>query len=151
MSTMRVQIDPAGDVLVILPVIKSTAQSDPPNTDTPETRVKKEFLCSKTHLTLASPRAAKIFSSNFKEASKEADGFHHWEFEGIFDVKAFELVLKIIHGKTREIPQAMELDLLAGIASIVDDLECHDALYFFSQRWLVSLPPAPQIMDKTLA
>jgi hypothetical protein len=46
--------------------------------------VEKRFLCSKKHLTLASRRAMKIFSSNFREASKEDDGLYHWIFEAIF-------------------------------------------------------------------
>ncbi|EXK78219.1 hypothetical protein FOQG_17090 [Fusarium oxysporum f. sp. raphani 54005] len=126
MSITRIQIDPDGDTLVILG----------------------------KHLTLASRRAAKLFSTNFKEDSREADGLYHWNFGGIFDAEAFELVLKIIHGKTRGIPQDVELDLLAGIASIVDDLECYDALSFFSQKWLLEhcwTYTLPQSENKTLA
>ncbi|KAJ0130545.1 Uncharacterized protein HZ326_26362 [Fusarium oxysporum f. sp. albedinis] len=133
MSITHIQIDPDGDTLVILG---------------------KHFLCSKKYLTLASRNAAKLFSTNFKEDSREADGLCHWNFGGIFDAEAFELVLKIIHGKTRGIPQDVELDLLAGIASIVDDLECYDALSFFSQKWLLEYGwtyTLPQSVNKTLA
>ncbi|KAG6980322.1 hypothetical protein BFJ70_g16332 [Fusarium oxysporum] len=149
MSTTRIQIDPDGDTLVILGV-----KQDPPLPDSPESPIEKHFLCSKKHLTLASRRAAKLFSSKFKEASREADGLYHWNFGGIFDSEAFELVLKIIHGKTRGIPQDVELDLLAGIASIVDDLECYDALSFFSQKWLLEYGwtyTLPQSVNETLA
>ena len=132
MPATRIRIDPDGDTLVILEV-----KQDPPLPDSLESLNEKHFLCSKRHLTLASRRAAKLFSSNFKEASAEADGLHHWNFGDVFDAEAFELVLKIIHGKTRGIPQDVELDLLAGIASIVGDLECYDALSFFSQKWLL--------------
>ena len=132
MPATRIRIDPDGDTLVILEV-----KQDPPLPDSLESLNEKHFLCSKKHLTLASRHAAKLFSSNFKEASREADGLHHWNFGDVFDAEAFELVLKIIHGKTRGIPQDVELDLLAGIASIVDDLECYDALSFFSQKWLL--------------
>ncbi|KAF4423140.1 hypothetical protein F53441_14275 [Fusarium austroafricanum] len=132
MSITRIQIDPDGDTLVILGVKQDLLCLTPP-----ESLIEKHFLCSKKYLTLASRRAAKLFSTNFKEASREADRLYQWNFGGIFDAEAFELVLKIIHGKTRGIPQDVELDLLAGIASIVDDLECYDALSFFSQKWLL--------------
>ncbi|KAF4943109.1 hypothetical protein FSARC_15044, partial [Fusarium sarcochroum] len=154
MPTTQIQIDPEGDVLIILPVDKPGVK--PKLSNSPGSPTVKHFLCSKKHLTLASPRAAKIFSSSFKEASKQDDGFHHWIFEAIFDAEAFELVLRIIHGKTREIPQVIELDVLAAIASITDDLQCHDALYYFSHRWMSSFHGVfgsrlPEAMNKTLA
>ncbi|KAI8404735.1 hypothetical protein FOFC_14207 [Fusarium oxysporum] len=121
MTNTRIEIDPEGDTLIILPVKPTSTQSE--NPDPP---IEKHFLCSKKHLTLASRRAAKLFSSQFKEASVESDGLYHWKFEGIFNHEAFALVLKIIHGKTRGVPRTIKLDLLADIATIVDDLECHE-------------------------
>ncbi|KAH7173101.1 hypothetical protein DER46DRAFT_551702 [Fusarium sp. MPI-SDFR-AT-0072] len=159
MSNTRVAIDPNGDTLVIL----ATKQDPPPSneltklagtTESP-TFIEKHFLCSQKHLTLASRRASKLFSSGFKEASKQDDGLYHWNFGDVFDVQAFEVVLKIIHGKTRGVPQAAELDLLSKIASIVDDLECYDALSFCTESWLAPYGSLfytlPERMDKTLA
>jgi hypothetical protein len=37
------------------------------------------------------------------------------------------------------------LDILAGIATVVDDLECHDALSFIGKNWL-SGPSATSIL-----
>ena len=150
MSNTRIEIDPQGDTLIILPVKPAFTQSEGP--DPP---IEKHFLCSKKHLTLASRRAAKLFSSQFKEASVESDGFYHWKFEGIFNAEAFELVLKIIHGKTRDVPRSVKLDLLADIATIVDDLECHEAVAFFSTNWLfgwpVEWPSTEELRGKPLA
>ncbi|KAF5558002.1 integral membrane protein [Fusarium napiforme] len=150
MSTTRIEIDPEGDTLIILPVKPASTQSE-----TPDPPTEKHYLCSKKHLTLACRRAAKLFSSQFKEASVESDGLYHWKFEGIFDAEAFELVLKIIHGKTRDVPRSVKLDLLSDIATIVDDLECHEAVAFFSTNWLFGwtvewLQPG-QLRDKPLA
>ncbi|KAF5622289.1 integral membrane protein [Fusarium sp. NRRL 52700] len=150
MSTMRIEIDSEGDTLIILPV-----QPASPESETEDSPTEKHFLCSKKHLTLACRRAAKLFSSQFKEASVESDGLYHWKFEGIFNDEAFELVLKIIHGKTRNIPRSVKLDLLANIATIVDDLECHEAVAFFSTNWLFGwnsewLQPG-QLRNKPLA
>ncbi|PNP79486.1 hypothetical protein FNYG_07102 [Fusarium nygamai] len=150
MSNTRIEIDPDGDTLIILPVKPATTQSG-----TPDSPTENHYLCSKKHLTLACRRAAKLFSSQFKEASVESDGLYHWKFEGIFNAEAFELVLKIIHGKTRDVPRSVKLDLLSDIATIVDDLECHEAVAFFSTNWLFGwtvewLQPG-QLRDKPLA
>ncbi|KAF5608657.1 hypothetical protein FPANT_417 [Fusarium pseudoanthophilum] len=159
MSNTRVAIDPNGDTLVIL----ATKQDPPPSKETtepagttePPTFIEKHFLCSQKHLILASRRASKLFSSAFKEASKQDDGLYHWNFGDVFDVQAFEVVLKIIHGKARGVPQKIELDLLSKIASIVDDLECYDAFSFCAERWLMIFHALfyelPERMDKTLA
>ncbi|KAI1060005.1 uncharacterized protein FFB20_11913 [Fusarium fujikuroi] len=159
MSNTRVAIDPNGDTLVIL----ATKQDPPPSkeptktagTTEPPTFIEKHFLCSQKHLTLASRRASRLFSSPFKEASKQDDGLYHWNFGDVFDMEAFEVVLKIIHGKNRGVPQSTPLDLLSKIASIVDDLECYDALSFCAERWLSFADrlfyTPPERMDKTLA
>ncbi|KPA36968.1 hypothetical protein FLAG1_10238 [Fusarium langsethiae] len=98
------------------------------------------FLSSKKHLALASHRADRMFDSGFKEATPEtSDGLYHWKFDSIFDPIAFEIVLKVIHGKNRDIPQAVGVQLLAGISAVVDDLECHDVLWFFAKQWLAVL------------
>lgn len=136
MSTQQIQIDSEGDVLIIVPVKRSIADLEPSKSS--KTPIEKRFVCSKKHLTFASHRAAKIFSSGFKEATKQDDGFHHWKFDETFDDKAFDLVLKIIHGKTREVQQCLDPDLLVAVASVVDDLQCQDALNFYGRGWIPS-------------
>ncbi|KAF9772856.1 hypothetical protein IL306_009399, partial [Fusarium sp. DS 682] len=89
--------------------------------------IEKYFLYSKKHLTHASRRTAKPFPNKVKEA----DGLHHWKLKGVFNAEAFELVIEIIYGKTRETPQDVSLDLMARIAAIADNLVCHDALSFY--------------------
>lgn len=103
---------------------------------TAEAPIGKQFLASKKHLMLASRRASKVLGGSFKEATPEEDGLLHWNFEPIFDSKAFEIVMQIIHGQTRHIPKKVDVDLLAQIAAIVDDLECQDSVWFFAKRWL---------------
>ncbi|KAF3074411.1 hypothetical protein CFAM422_003437, partial [Trichoderma lentiforme] len=95
-----------------------------------------QFLVSKKHLVLASSRASKVLEGPFKEATPGDDGLFHWKFEPIFDIKAFEIVMKIIHGQTRGISRKISLSLLAQIAVIVDDLECHNAVWFFAKGWI---------------
>ncbi|EHK48748.1 hypothetical protein TRIATDRAFT_214995, partial [Trichoderma atroviride IMI 206040] len=96
----------------------------------------KQFLVSKKHLMLSSRRAGKVLEGSFKESTREKDGLFHWNFEPMFDSMAFEIVMHIIHGHTRQIPEKASVDLLAQIAAIVDDLECQDSIWFFAKRWL---------------
>ncbi|WZH48484.1 uncharacterized protein QYS62_009659 [Fusarium acuminatum] len=153
MATEQIQIDPEGDVLIIVPVKRSAAVFG--SLKSSESPTERRFICSKKHLTFASPRAAKIFSSSFKESTKEDDGSHHWKFDETFDDRAFDLVLKIIHGKTREVPQSIDLDLLVTVAIVVDDLQCHEALNYYGRGWISSFygyygATLPKEMNKTL-
>ncbi|KAF4417631.1 hypothetical protein FACUT_12110, partial [Fusarium acutatum] len=94
MSNTCVAIDPNGDTLVILATKQdpplSKESTEPAGTTEPPTLIEKHFLCSQKHLTLASRRASKLFSSAFKEASKQDDGLYHWNFGDVFNVQAFE-------------------------------------------------------------
>jgi hypothetical protein len=138
MPAKRIEIDRQGDTLIIL----STNDLHPGCSysalnDDPDCQHEIHLLCSKKHLTLASHRAERMFDSGFKEATpEEADGLYHWKFDAIFDPTAFDIVLKIIHGKNRDIPRAVDVQVLAGISAVVDDLECHDVLWFFAKGWL---------------
>ncbi|KAL5092171.1 hypothetical protein Trisim1_012432 [Trichoderma cf. simile WF8] len=129
---MYLEVDPRGDTLITL---------QDPNPSSPSDTAKEaasdiQFLVSKKHLVLASPRAGKVLEGSFKEATPGEDGLFHWKFEPIFDTKAFETVMKIIHGQTRGISSKISLPLLAQITAIVDDLECHNAVWFFAKGWI---------------
>lgn len=102
----------------------------------------KRYLVSKKHLMLASCRATKVLGGSFKEAIPEEDGRFHWNFEPIFDQKAFQIVMQIIHGQTRDVPVTVDVGLLAQITAIVDDLECHNSVWFFAKKWLDHLKQA---------
>lgn len=118
---------------------------------TAEATTGNRFLVSKKHLMLASRRASKVLGGSFKEATPEKDGLFHWNFEPIFGLKAFEIVMHIIHGQTRHVPEKVNIDLLAQIAAIVDDLECQNSIWFFAKRWLSQIEsPNFQGMSKDL-
>ncbi|KAL6695680.1 hypothetical protein J3F84DRAFT_374986 [Trichoderma pleuroticola] len=143
---MYSEVDPRGDTLIILqdanyhPASPSDtvkeAASENQSENQSESQSENQFLVSKKHLMLASPRAGKVLEGSFKEATPGEDGLFRWEFEPIFDPKAFEIVMKIIHGQTRYIPRKIDLALLSQITAIVDDLECHHAIWFFAKGWL---------------
>jgi hypothetical protein len=144
MPAKRIEIDCKGDTLIILSTndLPPSSSSSAWNHD-PDYQPEIHLLCSKKHLTLASPRADRMFDSGFKEATPEkADGLYHWKFDAIFDPTAFEIVMKIIHGKSRDIPPRVDVQVLAHISAVVDDLECHDVLWFFAKGWLAVLSQA---------
>ncbi|KAL7954985.1 hypothetical protein V8C34DRAFT_316813 [Trichoderma compactum] len=94
---MYLEVDPRGDTLIILqyPNNHPSSPSDAEDEAASEDQSQNQFLVSKKHLMLASPRAG----------------------------KAFEIVMKIFHGRTRYIPRKIDLALLSQITAIVDDLE----------------------------
>ncbi|KAH7163499.1 hypothetical protein B0J13DRAFT_38090 [Dactylonectria estremocensis] len=159
MAITTIEIDPQGDTLIVLPHPPESSDSntpietenaepplspsghDPKDSPCPENDGETtHFKVSKKHLAVASPRARTMFAGGFKESLPQEDGFLHWNFEPIFDPKAFLIIMNIIHGKTRSLPQQVTFEMLAYISTIVDDLQCHDAVWFFAKRWLNDIP-----------
>ena len=52
------------------------------------------------------------------------------------DPEAMLIVMNIIHGRTRQVPRRVDLDMLTKIAVLVDYLECHEAIEPFSDMWI---------------
>ncbi|KAH7237854.1 hypothetical protein B0J15DRAFT_364000, partial [Fusarium solani] len=61
------------------------------------------------------------------------------KFKAMFDLVAFDTVIKIIYGRSRDIPRTMNLELLAEIAAVFNDLECHDNVGYFAD--LIDIAP----------
>ncbi|KAL7935723.1 hypothetical protein V8C35DRAFT_298084 [Trichoderma chlorosporum] len=137
-----IKIDPDGDTLI-------TLQHTPPPPSYPAHLAKKkftpgtQFLVSKTHLTLSSRRARRALGGHFTEAVPAQDGLFHWDFEPVFDPRAFEVVMRILHGQTRDVPATVDFVLLGRITAVVDDLECRDAVWFFAKTWLEHVRRVP--------
>ncbi|KAF7545772.1 hypothetical protein G7Z17_g8926 [Cylindrodendrum hubeiense] len=168
MSISDVIIDPDGDTLIILPYDKEALHAkdgnldeelaeepaeEVGNTEVPASEATEEchefhFKVSMKHLELASPRAKVMFAGEYKEARPtEADGLRHWKFEPLFDPAAFKVILDIVHGRTQRVPRQVSLTLMAGIAAIVDDLECHNAVWFFAKMWIPQLKKTWRALD----
>ncbi|CAG9977258.1 unnamed protein product, partial [Clonostachys byssicola] len=149
MSIEREEFDPEGDTLIIIPAksvrVGQLGLLQPAAEPQPE----YHFLCSKKHLSTASRRAHKVLCGGFKESiPDEGDGLHHWTIQPIFDSYAWKIVLKIIHGRNRDLPRTVTVEQLAGIAAIVDDLGCHEVVWFFAQGWLPQPPYAFHILTE---
>lgn len=99
-------------------------------------------VCQK-HLITSSRRAAKMYRMNCKESTPDECGLLHWNFEPIFNPSAFQMVMSIVHAQTQEIPKEVDLDTVADVAAITDDLQCHDAVKFFVDAWMDRLRTSP--------
>ncbi|KAL7943993.1 hypothetical protein V8C42DRAFT_94367 [Trichoderma barbatum] len=172
MPPRLITIDADGDTLIILPFVAAIGVNDNAtnNTSIPAanisngdaaasktkvTKVESEetlrFKVSMRHLMLASPRAKAVLQGPFKEATPHtSDNLLHWQFEPLFDPKAFEIVMNIIHARNDKIPNVIALGLLANIAAIVDDLQCRNSVGFFASLWAKNLaiePPSEISID----
>jgi len=89
---------------------------------------------------LASPRLKAMFSGPWAEANScDANGLNRWELGEIFDHEAFTTVMNIIHGRNRTVPRSVNLEMLAKISVVVDDLSCFEAMEVFSKMWITEL------------
>lgn len=143
MSVSDFIIDPDGDTLIILPYIEEAVGAEDKKKNPSKATEKHpeyHFKVSMKHLELASRRAKAMFTGGYKESRPtEVDGLRHWKFEPMFDPDAFITVLEIIHGQTQNFPRKVSLGQMAEIASIVDDLECQGAVWFFVKMWMPHL------------
>lgn len=65
-----------------------------------------------------------------------------WDLDDVLDVKAFVVVMNIIHGRNRNVPRAVDLEMLSKIAVVVHYLGCHEAVEVFSSIWIDHLKPS---------
>ncbi|KAF4451673.1 hypothetical protein F53441_5352 [Fusarium austroafricanum] len=72
--------------------------------------------------------------------SPSVDGSANCREEPLFDPEALMVVMKIIHAQAQDIPDEITLEMLAAIAEIADDLQCHEALSFCVKVWIARLP-----------
>ncbi|KAM3555235.1 hypothetical protein ARSEF4850_006099 [Beauveria asiatica] len=154
MAPRTVELDPQGDLIIEIPELdKATREasdeqieeddvhaievsSSTPSSDTAE-RQFLHFRVSTKHLQLASDRARCMFLHPFAESNKdEVTGLFKWTFEALFDTEAFRIVLSVIHGQSKLVPERVSVRLLADISAVVEDLQCRDAVWFYAKVWL---------------
>ncbi|QPC76836.1 hypothetical protein HYE68_007588 [Fusarium pseudograminearum] len=91
---------------------------------------------SRKHLSVASRRARRMFQGDYLETQRsESDDHYHWKMEALFHPEALSIVLRIIHAQNQDLPDSVTLKMLVEIATVVDDLQCSEALYFFTRAW----------------
>jgi hypothetical protein len=94
---------------------------------------------SSKHLSFSSP----YFKRNLQSGMLESQTLRfrgHVEFcMDEQDPEAMLIVLNVIHGKSRQVPKVVDLDMLTKLAVIVDYLECLEVVEPYSDRWVDNL------------
>lgn len=92
------------------------------------------------HLMLAIPRLRKVYSGDWKETTdRDKEGLLLWRVGDTFDPDAFLNVMYVIHGRNYKVLRVIDLELLAKIAVVTDDLQCHEAMGVFPYVWMNGL------------
>ncbi|KAK4233012.1 hypothetical protein C8A03DRAFT_39314 [Achaetomium macrosporum] len=104
-----------------------------------------QLRVSSRHLILASLYFEVALNGPWSEAtSVSADCCRHI-FADDWDPQAFLILMHIIHGRNRQVPRLVSLELLAKIAALVDYYKCHEAVEVFAELWLQGLKSQSQV------
>lgn len=79
-----------------------------------------------------------MLDGNWKESTLTSD-LHYLLDASDWDTDAFQIIMDIIHGRSRRVPRSLNLELLAKVAVLVDYYDCHDTVKFFSDTWIENL------------
>lgn len=90
---------------------------------------------SSRHLTLASAYFEKLMANDWKEATPGGDYSYVINAQD-WDEKALYFLMKIIHGRTAQLPRKMELESLAKMTVLADYYQCQEMVDFFMRTWL---------------
>jgi hypothetical protein len=95
------------------------------------------MLVSSKHMMLASPVfKAMLQHSRFKEGQElSATGKVEIPLSDD-DPDAFTIILDIIHGRNRQVPREIDLELLSPISKLVDKYQMVEAVESFSNGWI---------------
>lgn len=136
------EIDPAGDVMIIVPAdpVPTPSQQDPEATpDAP----KAMFKVSSKHLTLASGYFHGRLARGWSEGRVLADdGATTLQMSNV-DTAALTILLNIIHGKHRKVPSVVTFDELITLATLTDYLQCQEVVEPSGIRWTTALRTNP--------
>ena len=56
-----------------------------------------------------------------------------------WDPRVFLLLLNIVHGYNRQVPDSVDIDTLGKLAILTDYYECHERVELFARRWIDAL------------
>ncbi|PYH31270.1 uncharacterized protein BO87DRAFT_315351 [Aspergillus neoniger CBS 115656] len=106
-----------------------------------ETEVVVTFQASAKHLMAASPYFKALLSTGMEESVEfQADGTVLTTAE-CWDECALLYVLKIIHCKSHELPDKVDLDMLGKVCVVADYYDVSDAVLFAGRPWIAKLNP----------
>ncbi|EAS27910.3 uncharacterized protein CIMG_09114 [Coccidioides immitis RS] len=109
------------------------------------------FKVSPRHLMLASPHFKETLTEGGRKAHiLDSDGCITIREDGR-DPDAMLLLMNVIHGRTRMVPQEITLEMLAKVAVLVDVYQCSEVVAVFSDIWIQRLTvPFPNTYSRDL-
>ncbi|KAJ5108333.1 hypothetical protein N7456_005008 [Penicillium angulare] len=109
--------------------------------DTPESEDDSCFRIqvSSKHLMLSSPVFKKILTDDGKESPTDPQkGPGEIDAEN-WDIEAFVILLRAIHGQYYQIPRVLTLEMLAKVAFIANHYECKETLDLLKDVWVENM------------
>ncbi|KAH7123311.1 hypothetical protein B0J13DRAFT_628462 [Dactylonectria estremocensis] len=117
--------------------VDGAATTTPEDDQSPPARIR----VSSTQLMFALPVFEKMTSGSWQESA--SPGFWLREIKvSDYDPDVFVLVLDVIHGHLRNVPEKIGIYLFTKATIVVNYYECHEAFTVMSGRWYDSLDPA---------
>jgi hypothetical protein len=114
---------------------------DPPLSEPSEMQMR----VSSRHLILASPYFKAALNGPWREAVSVSANCFRYIYADSWDPQAFLVLMLIIHGRNRQVPRLVSLELLAKIAVLVDYYKCDEAVEVFAEIWLQKLKGQSQL------
>ncbi|PQE28305.1 BTB POZ domain-containing protein [Rutstroemia sp. NJR-2017a WRK4] len=151
--------DPEGDLLLVLSrvpdeeITQNHENQDNENTDDDTRKTVKpmqelysesaeeiRMLVSSKHMKLASPVFKAMLREDYFKEGLELGSTGTAEISlPDDDPDAFAILLNTIHGRTRQVPRDVDLDLLSRISTLVDKYQLHEVVEIMSDRWIALL------------
>ncbi|KUM59959.1 hypothetical protein ACN42_g7184 [Penicillium freii] len=94
---------------------------------------------SAKHMIFASPVFKRILTGCWKESIAYLEKGSVEITAENWDIEAFLVVLHAIHGKYKDIPRKLTLEMLAKVAVIADYYECKEPLHLITDIWVSSM------------
>jgi hypothetical protein len=164
----RYECDPHGDVILLLrdpdtpfaawhdseEPTDDSQEPDPTEIPLPEEDedVESEYTeirVSSHRLMQASQYFDRMLNGDWKETKTlQSNGCLRIEISD-WDIGAVQILMDIIHGRTRKVPEEISLEMLTKLAVLVDFYECLEAVDFFARIWIEKLiSPLPDVYTR---
>lgn len=117
-------------------IVEAIPESHGKDLDTENSKFR--LRVSSKHLTFASTYFTNMFTGPWKESQKD----HASTFTVLaedWDQDALEILMNVIHGRNRSIPQELSLELLAKVSLLTDYYQCHEAVEIVHRQWVAGL------------
>ena len=134
--------------------IAESSSQDETTTDPPAPQPEPphiHFRLSSRHLILASRYFEKMMEGPWSE-SGTIPSFESPRivYADDWDEQVLLILMKIVHGRSREVPRKLDLEVMAKFAVLVDYYQCLEITDIYVETWLRRLPKISGVYDRQL-